>query len=810
MWIWPIAAALAADEDIVRLVRLLDDQYLDRPALDPAAMLRGAARAVADDVPWLICRDVPDGVVLHHGDGRTLGSLTVRTLSDLPAAVDRLATLLEPLGATDVVATARDGLTRPLDPYTLVLAGEQLERFDSRVRGSATEVGLRLLSTGGQLAVADVVPGSPAERAGLRGGDVVLRIDGHPSFHMPVDEAHRRLRGPDGSTVRLTIRRDRRDQELVLGRAVVLLPEVRWDVVAPGIGRLRVASISQLTVSHVRSALLELAERGALDAGFVLDLRGNTGGSLRDSALIVDLFVRDGVLLRTEGRHGPGPAQLPDRIVALDDGQEPEVPIVVLIDEHTASGAEIVAGGLVGLDRAVLIGTRSWGKGTVQKTWPLASDDVRVKMTVARFVLPGDRVVGPEGLAPDQAVARLDGGALRLAGWADGATWRRSDGELWQVDEPGEVRDVPLALATRTLSATVSAGRADLLAALRRATVEARAEETHRLAGAMLGRADWRPAPEEASFPNVAVRLAAQPAGAGRVVLSATVSNHDDMDLGRAVVALQGGPFDGVLVPLGWIAPGQSLTGTTSAPIGDPGAARTIGLWGTLLAEGRPALALPPVAVDLPPVPEPDLRVAARLLPIAGERRRIEVTLANGGRSLRDLDVHLAWPGDLGLRLLDMGANIPALEAGAVARVDLGVAVAVDAPDPLPVTLVVEHAVLGTLFEAPLALSLDGAAHVVVRPSLSHDAPQRARFGTLPVTIRATDDDGVRDLGVRVDGNRVAWAGGGRPQVQLTVEMTIRPGPNALDLWTRDAGGAERTERVWIWGEQDVPAVASP
>jgi hypothetical protein len=418
--------------------------------------------------------------------------------------------------------------------------------------------------------------------------------------------------------------------------------------------------------------------------------------------------------------------------------------------------------------------------------------------------------VPPGGFVPDQVVARLDADAMRLGGWSADAPWRASEGELWQVDEPGEARDLPLELAVRTLLATTSMRRADLLDALRRSAVEARGEELFRLAGALLGRADWRPGPLGEEPPSATVQLRTRPLPPDRLEVTATVDNADALELGRVLVALHGGPLDGVLVPVGWVPPGARLTGSTVVRLEPDQGGRTVSLSGTMLADGRPPLAVEARPADLPAPPASDLRVQARLVPVDGERHRIEIALANAGRNQRDLDVHLAFPEDLGIRLLTPGSGIIDLPSGAAARVEMQVQVAVDAPDPLSVTLVAESRELGTVLEVPVHLPRNGTTALAVRPDLQHDAPVHAATGTLPLTVWSRDDHGVADLTVSLYGERLAWAGGGGPAVSVTAQVPIHAGANVVDLWTRDVAGAERAQRVWIWGEDGAAAVASP
>src|SRR5262249_10167246 len=149
---------------------------------------------------------------------------------------------------------------------------------------------------------------------------------------------------------------------------------------------------SQQTVENLRAAMAELDRAGALDAGLVIDLRGNTGGSMKESASVADLFLGEGLLLRTQGSDGGRVQNLQAEMFATRAGTEPDIPLVVVVDDRTASGSEILAGALLELGRAALIGTRTFGKGTVQKVYNLGPD-VRFKLTVARYILANDREI---------------------------------------------------------------------------------------------------------------------------------------------------------------------------------------------------------------------------------------------------------------------------------------------------------------------------------------------------------------------------------------------------------------------------------
>jgi len=350
-------------------------------------------------------------VYLAHGDGRSIGSLSVATLQTLPEGLAALEDLVlasgHDVGEVDLRLSILQGVTGGLDRYSTVLSGERLNRFDVRLKGTLVGVGLTVNLVNDRLEIVRVVDAGPAQVGGIQPGDVLVRIDGVSTLNMPIREASRRIRGQVASTVVLTIERDGRPMEIRLERAEIVVPNVDYRVLDGNVGYVHISHFSQRTDENLRAALVALQAVEGMTGGLVIDLRQNTGGSMKDSARSADQFVHEGQLLRTAGADGGTVRNLQSRMQARSAGDEPDVPVVVLIDHRTASGSEIMAGALSGLDRAALLGRRSYGKGTVQKVYPIDSE-ARLKLTVARYLLAEDRGHDEEGLVHDGAGA--DGG----------------------------------------------------------------------------------------------------------------------------------------------------------------------------------------------------------------------------------------------------------------------------------------------------------------------------------------------------------------------------------------------------------------
>ncbi len=260
------------------------------------------------------------------------------------------------------------------------------------------------------LVIDDVIPGGPAERAGLVVGDRILAIEDKPIANFgDLQDAIELMRGEPGTEVRFTFAHaDQPPRTIRVTRAIVDPPAVELRWLGEGLGVLRLRDFQDLSAREVEAGLAELRERASKEgvalAGVVLDLRGNGGGLLDQAIEIVDLFVAEGVIVRTRGRQGKLLAE--DRARAI--GTERDLPLVVLMNKGSASASEVVAGALQDHRRALIIGERSYGKGSVQQTFDLdaSRDGAMLKLTTALYYTPDDRLIQASGIEPDVVVGR--------------------------------------------------------------------------------------------------------------------------------------------------------------------------------------------------------------------------------------------------------------------------------------------------------------------------------------------------------------------------------------------------------------------
>ena len=318
---------------------------------------------------------------------------------------------VEPVTKEQLDLAAVDGMVASLDPHSAFLDPAEYEAMRVSTAGHYSGVGLEVAERDGRIAVVTPIDGSPAARAGVRSGDILLEIDGRTVAGGALDEIIDRMRGFVGSTVRLTVERSGEPEPLqfALERSEVHVRTVRAEPLPGRYGYLRVTHFTDATPRDFDRALADLQSTGPL-RGLVLDLRGNPGGVLESSVSVADEFLDSGIIVRAEGRTAESRFEL--RATAGDALRS--APLVVLIDRGSASGAEIVAGALRDHGRATLMGERTFGKGSVQTVMPLANGQA-LKLTTSRYFTPSGASIHDRGLEPDVSLAGAMGGEVAAA-----------------------------------------------------------------------------------------------------------------------------------------------------------------------------------------------------------------------------------------------------------------------------------------------------------------------------------------------------------------------------------------------------------
>lgn len=301
---------------------------------------------------------------------------------------------VDSLDADALTRRAIDAMLSGIDPYTEYYPPEEVEDLTTISSGTYGGIGSIISTRDGRVYISHPTWGTPSRKAGLRHGDVILEINGEAvDSGVPVDKVSRRLRGQAGSTVTVKVRRPWVETDSILTfdlvrRNIEVNPLPYFGVDSAGVGYIRLTTFNNKSAGAVRDAVNAMKREGRL-RGLILDLRSNGGGLLESAVQIVGLFVPKGTeVVRMRGSEDSGEKIYKTTRKPLDT----EVPLVVMIDESTASSSEIVAGALQDLDRAVIVGSRSYGKGLVQSSRPLFNNGM-VKITTARYFIPSGRLI---------------------------------------------------------------------------------------------------------------------------------------------------------------------------------------------------------------------------------------------------------------------------------------------------------------------------------------------------------------------------------------------------------------------------------
>ncbi|HEY0522085.1 MAG TPA: S41 family peptidase, partial [Stellaceae bacterium] len=305
----------------------------------------------------------------------------------------------------DLTKDALKGMLSGLDPHSAYMDAKEYADLRAQTRGEFGGIGAELTRDGGRVKVIAPIDDTPAAHAGVRPGDVIQRVGGEPVDGLDLSDVVDKIRGPAGSTVRLTLVRGTTDApfDIEMTRAIIEVNPVKARLEAGRIGYVRVSVFNEHTQQRLVTAIdrLKREANGRL-AGFVLDLRNDPGGLLDQAVAVAGDFLDGGVIVTTRGRDG----RLTRRITAPSDATDrlEGVPMVVLVNGASASASEIVAGALQDRGRATVMGTRSFGKGSVQTILPVATTRGAVRLTTDLYYTPSGRSIQAEGITPDQVV----------------------------------------------------------------------------------------------------------------------------------------------------------------------------------------------------------------------------------------------------------------------------------------------------------------------------------------------------------------------------------------------------------------------
>ncbi|OBY92570.1 MULTISPECIES: S41 family peptidase [Pseudomonas] len=345
--------------------------------------------------------DAPAASAAANGKEAPLPLDELRTFAEV---LDRVkAAYVEPVDDKTLLENAIKGMLSNLDPHSAYLGPEEFAELQESTSGEFGGLGIEVGSEDGFVKVISPIDDTPAANAGIQPGDLIVKIDGKPTKGQSMNEAVDSMRGKAGSPITLTIvRGGGKPFDVTLKRAIIKVKSVKSQMLEPGYGYLRITQFQVNTGEETVKALSKLRNdnKGKLK-GVILDLRNNPGGVLQSAVEVADAFLTKGLIVYTKGRIPNSELRFSADPADPSDG----VPLVVLINGGSASAAEIVAGALQDQKRGILMGTDSFGKGSVQTVLPL-NNDRALKLTTALYYTPNGRSIQAQGITPDIEVER--------------------------------------------------------------------------------------------------------------------------------------------------------------------------------------------------------------------------------------------------------------------------------------------------------------------------------------------------------------------------------------------------------------------
>lgn len=319
---------------------------------------------------------------------------------------------VESVDTKKLIYGAIKGMLRELDPHTNFMPPEMFKEFESETSGEFGGLGIEISVTNGILTIISPIEDTPAWHAGIKAGDKVIAIDGKTTRGLSLVEASQLMRGKRGSKIILRIVRDGQDepQNISITRGSVKIKSVKYTDLGEGYGYFRVTSFIENTASDLEKAIDAHIAKSKKAEGLLIDLRRNPGGLLDQAVKMSDLFLSEGVIVSTIGRDKASK----EVTSATKKAKFPDFPLVVLVDEFSASASEIVAGALRDNKRALIVGERTFGKGSVQSVVRLG-DGSGLKLTVARYYTPSGISIQAEGIQPDVVIDKVDSEAFAKA-----------------------------------------------------------------------------------------------------------------------------------------------------------------------------------------------------------------------------------------------------------------------------------------------------------------------------------------------------------------------------------------------------------
>ncbi|MBL4607302.1 MAG: S41 family peptidase [Pseudomonadales bacterium] len=329
-------------------------------------------------------------------------SLPLEELRAFTEVLDRIKqSYVEPVSDSDLLESAITGMLSELDPHSAYLKPQAFKSLQMNTTGEFGGLGIEVGMENGLVKIISPIDDTPAHKAGVNAGDLIIKLDETPVKGLSLSDAVKKMRGKPGTKIVLTIIRKNTPEplEIVVTRAIIKVKSVRHKTLEEGFGYLRISQFQIHTGKDLASAVNKLKEENGKLKGLVLDLRNNPGGVLQAAVDVSNTFLNEGLVVYTQGRLEGSEI----KYSATPETLVKDTPLVVLVNGGSASASEIVAGALQDHKRALIIGTQTFGKGSVQTILPLPNDRA-IKLTTARYYTPNGRTIQAQGIMPDITV----------------------------------------------------------------------------------------------------------------------------------------------------------------------------------------------------------------------------------------------------------------------------------------------------------------------------------------------------------------------------------------------------------------------
>ena len=751
------------------------------------------------------------------------------------------------------------GVARTLDRYSTVMYKESLRRFNERIRGKLSGIGCRIQAHERGLRIRRVFKGGPAEKVGVMAEDIITHVDGSSIRGVTVKQGGQRLRGTPGTRVEVQLLRGDQVLKKTIVRRYFRIPNLHWTFQDDGIGVIKIKSFSNQTMRWLKQALAEFEQTSPHTAGdhkkrakihtkskiqpttkaqtkrksqptksahakyknqpkqqtqaeemgppeketkpdklrgIIIDLRGNSGGSLIQSCKVIDAFVREGLGLRTAGRGGKSVPKLIKKYT-FTEADEPEVPIVVLVNQKSASASEIVAGSFKLAERGLLIGTQTFGKGVIQKPHRVrkkpVDERVTLKLTVAQYLLAGDYSVHDQkGVAPHILVTPHIFGKYRayLPQETEGSVYA-VEREGWREASP-EPRDFVMEFAQRLLNQDDLSPKVSLMEReARKLLAKLESEERERIIELYQTKEiDWSFGESSPKFEDLEVTIkVSEQARAGETTkVIATVINRGDVPLRQARVYLKTDhsklPWSGVMISVGRVSPGASVSGSAEVPISSRLVSRVDSVQPTLVAEHFEPQQLTPQEFSV--IGATPARLSAEVYITSRDQQHIlHVSLKNtSDRPLKDLRVRLGLPNDKALEFKSDGTvELPEIEPNQTRDLTFLFSSTKSLAQIKPLQLQVDTRTQRKVISADIIAVKIKESTLLSPPRVNSKISQRLSPGEHHISLELIDDREIRQTTVWLDREKIAWRSA---RARWRLPITLTPGIHHLKVIVED------------------------